>query len=87
MTGVFPGIACRAYRFQASPPAQAPSRLACLRCPARLAEALARFWCQLGVMVIAIGWQAAETRPNRPTEPAWNWTLPGASRAVTFAEK
>jgi len=25
--------------------------------------------------------------PNRPTQPAWNWTLPGASRTVTFAER
>jgi hypothetical protein len=25
--------------------------------------------------------------PNRPTQPAWNWTLPGASCTVTFAER
>jgi hypothetical protein len=28
-----------------------------------------------------------EPGPNRPTQPAWNWTLPGASRTVTFAER
>src|SRR5215510_9285720 len=38
-------------------------------------------------MVVAVGWSAAEPGPNRPTQPAGNWTLPGASRAVTFAEK
>src|SRR5215467_787592 len=39
-------------------------------------------------MVTAVSWPAGGSpAPNRPTQPAWNWTLPGASRAVTFAER
>src|SRR5262245_32383807 len=86
ITGVFPGIACSAYRFQEWPTAQAPSRLALPPRPARLAQALARFWCPLSVMLIAVGWWR-----GGPPEPAYSTgmelDLTGASRAVTFAEK
>jgi hypothetical protein len=37
ITGVFPGTACSAYRFQEWPAGAGPSRLALPRCPARLA--------------------------------------------------
>ena len=58
ITGVFPGTARNAYRFQEWPAGAGPSRLALPRCPARLAEALARFWCPLSAMVTAVGWSA-----------------------------
>jgi hypothetical protein len=50
--------ACSAYRFQEWPAGAGPSRLALPRCPARLAQALARFWCPLSAMVTAVGWSA-----------------------------
>ena len=37
ITGVFPGTACSAYRFQEWPAGAGPSRLALPRCSARLA--------------------------------------------------
>src|SRR6266516_1616540 len=52
------GTACSAYRFQEWPAGAGPSRLALPRCPARLAWALARFWCPLSAMVTAVGWSA-----------------------------
>src|SRR6185312_16458340 len=56
ITGVFPGTACSVYRFQEWPAGAGPSRLALPRCPALLAQALARFRCPLNAMVTAAGW-------------------------------
>jgi hypothetical protein len=50
--------ACSAYRFQEWSAGAGPSSLALPRCPARLAWALARFWCPLSAMVTAVGWSA-----------------------------
>jgi hypothetical protein len=61
-------MACSADRFQVWPAGVGPSRLALPSCPALLAWALARFWCPLSVIVVAVGWPAAEARP----EPAYS---------------
>ena len=79
--------ACSAYRFQEWPEVQGPAGSPCLRAlpaspssrpvPVPAERDGHRCWLVGG----------RKPGPNRPTQPAWNWTLPEASRTVTFAER
>ena len=70
--------ACSAYRFQEWPAGAGPSRLApaSVPCPPRLGSRPVLVPAERdGHRCWLVG--GRKPGPNRPTQPAWNWTLPG----------